>query len=167
MKFLLFFLIFKFIFLDSVFSKQLEGFPRVIDGDTIHISFNKIRLEGIDAPEMKQKCKRNHIKVNYIINLNFKKEYFCGIKAKNELKKKIGNSRVKCISSGIDRYKRYLANCFVDKISLNKWMVRNGHAVAYRRYSKIYEEDEDYAKQNKLGIWGGSFIMPEKWRKLN
>ena len=167
MKFLLFFVIFNFIFLESVFSKQLEGLSKVIDGDTIHINSNKIRLEGIDAPEMKQKCKRNHLKVNYIISLNFKKEYFCGVKAKNKLQKKIGSSQVKCISSGKDRYKRYIATCFVGKISLNKWMVRNGHAVAYRRYSKIYAEDEDFAKENKLGIWAGSFMVPEKWRKLN
>jgi endonuclease YncB( thermonuclease family) len=46
-------------------------------------------------------------------------------------------------------------------------MVRNGHAVAFRRYSKNYVKDETYAKKNKLGLWSGSFIHPEKWRKLN
>ena len=46
-------------------------------------------------------------------------------------------------------------------------MVRNGNAVAYKRYSKDYVRDEVYAKENKLGVWEGSFIMPEKWRKLN
>ena len=46
-------------------------------------------------------------------------------------------------------------------------MVRNGHAVAYKRYSKDYVRDEAYAKENKFGVWEGSFIMPEKWRKLN
>ena len=46
-------------------------------------------------------------------------------------------------------------------------MVRNGYAVAYKRYSKKYINDEDYAKKNKLGLWQGSFINPEKWRKLN
>ena len=52
-------------------------------------------------------------------------------------------------------------------INLNKWMVRNGYAVAYKRYSKKYVRDEEYAKENKLGIWKGTFIAPEKWRKLN
>ena len=52
-------------------------------------------------------------------------------------------------------------------INLNKWMVRNGYAVAYRRYSNDYIEDENYAKKNKIGLWSGSFIHPEKWRKLN
>ena len=45
-------------------------------------------------------------------------------------------------------------------------MVRNGYAVAYRRYSKDYIEDEEYAKKNKIGLWSGNFIHPEKWRKL-
>ena len=46
-------------------------------------------------------------------------------------------------------------------------MVKNGHAVAYRRYSKEYVPDEDFAKKNKLGLWQGKFLKPEKWRKLN
>ena len=53
------------------------------------------------------------------------------------------------------------------KEDLNKWMVRNGYAVAYRRYSKDYILDEKYAKTNKVGLWSGIFINPEKWRKLN
>ena len=46
-------------------------------------------------------------------------------------------------------------------------MVRNGHAVAYRRYSNVYVSDEDFAKKHKLGLWQGKFLIPEKWRKLN
>ena len=91
----------------------------------------------------------------------------CGLTAKIELANKINNSKIKCITSSKDRYKRFLATCFKDKINLNKWMVRNGYAVAYKKYSKDYLRDEEYAKENKLGVWEGSFIMPEKWRKLN
>ena len=68
---------------------------------------------------------------------------------------------------GKDRYKRYLAKCFKGTINLNRWMVRNGYAIAYRKYSKTYILDENFAKEEKLGLWGGSFIKPEKWRKLN
>ena len=46
-------------------------------------------------------------------------------------------------------------------------MVRNGHAIAYVKYSKDYIQDQNYAKKNKLGLWSGIFIYPEKWRKLN
>ena len=65
----------------------------------------------------------------------------------------------------IDDGKKHLI--LKDKINLNRWMVRNGHAVAYRRYSKEYIIDEEFAKENKLGLWRGKFLYPEKWRKLN
>ena len=56
---------------------------------------------------------------------------------------------------------------YKEKTNLNQWMVRNGYAIAYRRYSKKYVPDEDFAKENKLGLWQGKFMNPEKWRKLN
>ena len=96
------------------------------------------------------------------------KEYRCGIIATEALVKKINKNKVRCrVQDRLDRYKRYIGVCFVEEINLNQWMVRNGHAVAYRRYSKDYIKDEDYAKKNKLGLWSGDFINPEKWRKLN
>ena len=49
---------------------------------------------------------------------------------------------------------------------INKWLVRNGYAIAYKRYSKKYILDEQYAKESKLGIWRGAFIKPEKWRRI-
>ena len=140
---------------------------KITDADTISIDGEKIRFSGIDAPEMKQKCKREFIRISTIIGINFKKDYFCGATAKKKLVNKIDNILIKCIYASKDRYKRYLATCYKNSINLNKWMVRNGYAVAYKRYSKKYIKDEDYAKKNKLGIWQGSFIRPEKWRKLN
>ena len=96
------------------------------------------------------------------------KKYKCGQEATNALKKKIGRKPVTCkVQDKLDRYKRYIGVCFLGEIDLNKWMVRSGYAVAYKRYSKNYVGDEKYAKENKLGIWKGSFDRPEKWRKLN
>ena len=135
---------------------EISGVPSITDGDTIKILNKRIRLHGIDAPESKQLCKKNS------------KEYRCGIIATEALVKKINKNQVRCIvQDRLDRYKRYIGVCFVEAINLNQWMVRNGHAVAYRRYSKDYIKDEDYAKKNKLGLWSGDFINPEKWRKLN
>lgn len=149
---ILFFFIF---FLQQVYANEITGFPKIIDGDTVHINLKKIRLEGIDAPEIRQMCKKN------------KKNYACGEIARDNLKEKIGNMKIRCISSGKDRYRRHLGTCFIKTVNLNKWMVKNGNAVAYRRYSKEYTIDEEFAKNNKLGIWSGTFIQPEKWRKLN
>ena len=148
-------LIVTFFLAQTLNSTEIYGIPKIIDGDTVHINNKKIRLEGIDAPEVKQKCTIN------------KKEYLCGVNAKNELKKKLRKKVIKCYSHNKDKYKRYLATCFVGETNINKWMVKNGYALAYRRYSKIYIKDEEFAKKNNLGLWEGSFINPEKWRKLN
>jgi len=151
----------------NTIAEEIIGVPRIVDGDTVHIKEYRIRLEGIDAPEIRQKCKKEKLKISLFIGFTFYKDYNCGEVSKENLELKVGRSKIKCISSSKDRYERYLAKCFKDKINLNKWMVRNGHAVAYRRYSKEYIPDEDFAKENKLGLWQGKFLDPEKWRKFN
>ena len=90
----------------------------------------------------------------------------CGILAKEALIKKIGNKIPKCINGGKDFYKRTLAECFVDGESLSKFLVRNGYAFAYRKYSKKFIEDERFAKENKLGLWSMKFKYPWEFRKL-
>ena len=135
---------------------EIYGFPIITDGDTIKISNNKIRLHGIDAPEKNQSCIKNN------------KEYNCGAVATKALIRKISKNVVKCFTQkNKDRYKRFIGVCFVGQEDLNKWMVKNGYAIAYRRYSKDYIVDEEFAKKNKLGLWSGAFLKPEKWRKLN
>jgi len=160
-------LIITFFSTQNLYSTEIYGTPKIIDGDTVHINNKKIRLEGIDAPEIKQQCKKHFLKISALIGFQFNKSYSCGVTSKKKLIDKIDDSKIRCISSSKDRYKRYLATCYKEKINLNKWMVRNGYAVAYKRYSKDYVRDEAYAKENKLGVWEGSFMMPEKWRKLN
>jgi endonuclease YncB( thermonuclease family) len=140
----------------KILAKEIRGFAKITDGDTIKINNNKIRLHGIDTPETKQICSRNF------------KKYNCGKEATDALTYKINKNHVVCIvQDRLDKYKRYIGVCFIEEVNLNKWMVKNGYAVAYRRYSRDYVKDEDYAKKNKLGLWSGNFIYPEKWRKLN
>ena len=155
------------IFFSNTIAEEISGVPKIVDGDTIHINHKKFRLEGIDAPEMKQQCKKESLKISYIIGFTFYKDYSCGKVSKEKLITKINTSEIKCISSSKDRYKRYIATCFKGNTNLNQWMVRNGFAIAYRRYSKKYVPDEVFAKENKLGLWQGKFMKPEKWRKLN
>ena len=140
----------------KVIAIEISGVPNVTDGDTVKILNKRIRLHGIDTPEKKQTCIRNS------------KEYRCGEEATNALKRKINAKSVTCkVQDKLDKYKRYIGVCFLKDVDLNKWMVRNGYAVAYRRYSKDYIEDENYAKKKRIGLWSGYFIHPEKWRKLN
>ena len=151
----------------NLLAEEIIGISKVIDGDTVQIDNFKIRLEGIDAPEMRQKCKKEFLKISSTIGFIFYKDYNCGEVSKKKLKDKINKSEIKCISSSKDRYKRHIATCFKGQTNLNQWMVRNGYAIAYRRYNKKYIPDEDFAKENKLGLWKGKFMKPEKWRKLN
>ena len=155
------------IFFSNTIAEEISGIPKIVDGDTVHINKNKFRLEGIDAPEMRQKCKKESLKISFIIGFTFYKDYNCGEVSKEKLKSKIRGSEIKCIFTTKDRYKRYIATCYKEKTNLNQWMVRNGFAIAYRRYSKTYVPDEEFAKENKLGLWKGKFMEPEKWRKLN
>lgn len=154
------------LFSNSI-AEEISGIPEVVDGDTIHIDNYKFRLEGIDAPEMRQQCKKESFKISFFIGFTFYKDYSCGRVSKEKLITKIDTTEIKCISSSKDRYKRYIATCYKGKTNLNQWMVRNGFAIAYRRYSKSYVSDEEFAKENKLGLWKGKFMEPEKWRKLN
>ena len=149
----------------NILAQEIIGIPKIVDGDTVYINNYKIRLEGIDAPEMKQKCKKEKLKISSIIGYTFYEDYYCGKHSKENLESKVKGSNIKCISFTKDRYKRYLAKCFKGKINLNRWMVRNGHAVAYRKYSKKYISKEINAKNEKKGVWQGKFEMPWEYRR--
>lgn len=127
---------------------------KVVDGDSLELDGERIRMQGIDAPEYKQSCRDEN-----------GGEYRCGLEALSYLKELIGTQKVDCrCEDKPDRYKRKLCECFVGNTNLNREMVRNGWAVAYR-YEK-FKKDEKYAKKHKLGIWQGKFMRPALWRSL-
>ena len=128
---------------------------KITDGDTIKLNGDKIRFSGIDSPELKQTCIKDGVKI------------LCGLNAKKILVDKIGNNKVTCVKEGKDRYKRILAECFVNNESLSSYLVRSGYAFAYRKYSKKFISDEEFAKSNKLGMWSMEFDYPWDWRKKN
>ena len=144
--------------------KLISGIAKVVDGDTIKIENKKIRLFGIDAPEKKQKCKKTYLTISF---MSFTKDYMCGEVSTQKLIKKINKQKLNCNILDVDRYKRLIGECFKRNINLNSWMVSNGYAVAYRKYSKKYISDEINAKNNKLGIWQGKFEMPWDFRRKN
>jgi endonuclease YncB( thermonuclease family) len=128
---------------------------KITDGDTIKIDGEKIRFSGIDTPELKQTCIKDRVKNS------------CGIKAKQILIDKISNNKVNCITEGKDQYKRTLAECFVNSESLSSYLVKSGYAFAYRKYSKKFIKDEDYARMKKIGMWSMKFEYPWEYRKNN
>ncbi len=156
------FILFIVFFNSLALGNTISGKALVIDGDTIKINSKKVRLFGIDAPEKKQKCKKMLLSI-YI--LSFDKSYDCGILSTNKLKNKIKDNIIICKTKGKDRYKRIIAECFKDKTNLNSWLVRNGYAVAYLKYSKKYLAAQNLAKKENRGIWRGKFEMPWDWRK--
>lgn len=132
---------------------RIAGRASVIDGDTIEIRGQRIRLFGIDAPESSQLCTVDA------------KPWRCGQQAAQALDKKISARPVVCIERDRDRYSRVVAVCSVGSESVNAWLVREGWALAYRQYSSDYVADEDDARKARKGIWRGSFVPPWDWRR--
>lgn len=135
---------------------SLVGVAAVIDGDTLEIHGQRIRLHAIDAPESDQTCVRTD-----------GSQWRCGQRAALELADKIGRGTVSCLGKDRDRYRRVVAVCHLHGEDLNRWMVSEGWAVAYRRYGLDYVDDEDAARSAGTGIWSGAFTMPWDWRRRN
>jgi endonuclease YncB( thermonuclease family) len=134
----------------------ITGQARVIDGDTIDIAGQRIRLHGIDTPEAQQFCEAGG------------KSWRCGQDATFALANLIGRTWVTCVERDKDRYGRIIAVCKVGGPKgqdLGAYMVAEGWATAYRRYSKDYVANEDAARAAGLGLWRGKFIAPWEWRR--
>lgn len=140
----------------------VEGYPRIIDGDSLKVDGTRIRLYGIDAPEANQEC------------LTVGGEpWHCGTAATLELAGVLGDSDVRCLGMGLDRYKRLLALCWVLKghepaaDTVNASMVAKGYAIRFRDRDPNFETEERYARDSQIGIWSGSFIPPAEWRRTH
>ena len=155
-RFLIFSIFLILVFcINQAYGQTIYGKARIIDGDTINIGNNKIRLHAIDAPETKQRCTKNG------------KKWSCGLESTKFLKNLIGNEKIRCDINGLDRYNRYIGVCYKNNIDLNSEMVINGWAIAYTYYSLDYIKEEKIAKSKKTGIWIGEFEEPYLFRKKN
>jgi len=132
----------------------LVGKAWVIDGDTISLSGTRIRLEGIDAPEIEQTCTDSR-----------GQPWPCGRTAAHALTTHLDTRELICLPTGLDRYRRVLAVCSLPGgADVNAWMVRQGWALAYG-YAGTYQSEQDEARAGRRGIWAGSFLPPAEWRR--
>jgi len=127
---------------------DLVGTAEVIDGDTLDIGGQRVRLHGIDAFERNQRCGGQA----------------CGQEASAALRRLADGRTTACEVRDTDRYGRLVAVCHVAGTDINGWMVENGHAVAYRRYSTDYVSTERQAEADGLGAWAHGFTEPEAYR---
>lgn len=130
-------------------SPDVEGRAQVVDGDSLVVAAQRVRLAGIDAPELDQTCRRGAA------------SYPCGREAKAALSRLIADATVSCAVIGRDRYGRDLAECTAGGADLNAAMVRAGQAIAFGNY----EAEEGFAQAERAGLWGGEFARPADWRR--
>lgn len=135
----------------------IQGRASVIDGDTIEIHGSRIRFNGIDAPESDQRCHEKGGKL-----------YRCGAASAKALDRLLrSSSPTVCQFVTLDQYDRFVGDCYLNNgESVQEWMVSNGHALDWPRYSRgKYASHQEYARKYKLGVWQGAFDAPWDWRR--
>ena len=137
--------------LDGHDPKSFSGRVQVADGDSIVMNGERLRLTGIDAPEMSQECSKSS------------KLWMCGRASRDALRGFLRGKQLSCKTTGLDRYDRWLAVCVADGQEVNKWMVESGWAVDYGGYGR----EEGSARRAGKGLWGGEFENPQEWRHAN
>jgi len=130
----------------------VAGVATVIDGDTIDIHGERFRIEGIDAPESSQQCFRGVT------------SWPCGRQSSLALDEYIRGKTVHCTVIGQDRYRRNIGECTAAGVDIANWMVQEGWAVAYRKYSMRYVPTEDGAHRAGKNMWSGQFEAPWDFR---
>lgn len=133
---------------------RIVGRATVTDGDTIEIHGQRIRLQGIDAPESRQLCYRPD-----------GSPWRCGQVAALALSDHIATQTVHCNVHDVDRYRRLLARCTVNGVDLGAWMVSAGWAVPYYDRTGDYASAARRAERSQRGTWIGDFEQPRMWRR--
>ncbi len=134
----------------------VDGTVRVIDGDTLDVGGVRVRLHGIDAPEVGQTCQTAQ-----------GRDWECGTWVSREVRARFQGAQASCDPVDTDRYGRTVATCRVDGKDIGRGLVQSGMAVAYRKYSRAYVAEEAAAKRAEAGLHSGKFQQPEKHRRRN
>ena len=135
-------------YLPGDWAATLEGRPRIVDGDSLVLRDRRLRLVGLDAPELAQTCTKNGNEVP------------CGEMARDRLRQIVGSRAVLCETEGRDRYSRLLATCYAGDKDIGAEIVRSGWAVADGDYAWA----EAQARAESAGIWSMQFTEPSAWR---
>lgn len=133
-------------------AQSLRGPARVIDGDTLAVSGMEVRLFGVDAPELGQKCVDGATSIA------------CGEMAKDALASLIGDATLSCTRKSTDPYGRMVAVCYIGSADVGQALVDAGWATAYRRYSEDYVAAETRARASRAGMWQWGIQNPEEYR---
>ncbi len=136
---------------EKVDTIAFQGVPVVVDGDSLRFGTERVRLLGIDAPELKQTCKRET------------GVYACGREARLELARYAQSGSFSCEGWRRDRYGRLLVTCKSGSKDVNSLLVESGWAVSYGQYG----QEEEEARARKTGLWAGEFDRPQDWRAIH
>ncbi len=128
-----------------------EGRANATDGDSIRLENTRIRLKGIDAPELDQICRRGA------------QAYRCGEHARDALLSLVIGRPITCKAAGRDKYRRTLAVCTVGGVDIGSRMVASGWAVSYGDYMS----EQRQAERRREGLWAGTFELPREWRRAH
>jgi endonuclease YncB( thermonuclease family) len=133
-------------------STTIGGRAEVVDGDTLKVGGTRIRLLGLDAPELQQTCTDAS-----------GADWGCGRKARSFVVGLVANRAVTCTSPRRDAYGRALAKCSAGQGDLGAQIIGAGWAVA----DFDYGAEALRAQSGKLGIWSGPFVQPSEWRRTH
>jgi endonuclease YncB( thermonuclease family) len=132
----------------------ITGRARAIDGDSLNVAGVPIRIFGIDAPEWRQRCRGAD-----------GRSYRCGRSARWALAQRLRSASVRCVPRARDRFSRIVATCYQANDDLARWLVTQGLALDWPRYSGgTYADAEDAARRATRGLWQGTFTRPWDWR---
>lgn len=137
----------------SLCAADVAGRIDVVDGDTIRVSGQTVRIFGVDAPEVKQTCQAAN-----------GTEWACGVWVSNELRRSFQGKYASCVEVDQDRYGRSVARCDIAGVDLGRWLVQQGYAFAYRKYSMDYDLDEKGAAVNDRGLHASRVQNPADFR---
>ncbi len=134
-------------------AQTISGTAKVLDGDTIVVAGERVRLHGIDAPELDQTFVWRG------------REIACGTMSLAALEALVAGVTVRCEVVKRDSYGRLVAKVYSSNgVDIGRRLVAAGWAIAYRRYSKDYVDAETAARKARRGMWRGSFEKPWVWR---